>query len=291
MRYFIFMIVFFTSSCFSQKSYQIEFTHDKGGHIIVPLFVNGVEIQGVFDTGAQGSVITNEDASRLGIIRSADSIALWAPFFHNSSSKVLKSVAETVVVGQIESRNKVSFNITSKLGNLAWWGYDIIDQYCWLFDFKTNRATISTESLAINTDGFVAIPYQKEDSTYITSIKIDSLIINRLMIDSGISWIKYQNEKYSIGLFLAKTQNNNNPITVAPRKKEDISKITDMHFPFSADTIGNSTIPLYRGIFALWDREKHHNVLSLNGHISLCYGIGYRYMYIDTKNQIIYLKK
>lgn len=44
---------------------NIKITHDKVGHIIVPLVINGIEVDGIFDTGSVASTLSVKDANKV----------------------------------------------------------------------------------------------------------------------------------------------------------------------------------------------------------------------------------
>lgn len=59
--------------------------------------------------------------------------------------------------------------------------------------------------------------------------------------------------------------------------------------PFENDLTNHSNIPIL-GVFTLSDRKKHHDFSIINGAIALCYAREYSQMYIDMKNNSVYLK-
>lgn len=293
MRLLIILTIVLLTSCSGEENCQVEFYHSKKGHIVVPLLVNGVEIKGVFDTGAPNTYFVKSDLKKTKLPLLGEKSQVWFTFLNDKPFDADRTEEVDVVIGKMKTPKKISITSTTDMDKgMTVWGNDIIDQFCWLFDFNVNTVTVSKDTIPITVNEFVRIPYHKNDNLNICSINLNGQIFDGLILDSGLIWAKHNGKEYSICLYLSERQNGKDSIGVAPQKKSLKFGKCNYSFPFFNDTINNTDIPIYCGLFALQDWNKGNDlVYKPNGYISLCYGLGYSMMYLDTRNQIVYLKK
>ena len=141
-KQYLFSLILISILCTQCKSVdyvEIPFKTSKVGHIIVPLKVNGVDINGVFDTGAQGSSISNSDFINTGLKLQPDSLLCEFPFLHKGKEFTLPvTKPKKIGIGKIRSKEKLAFTVQPDNLNISLWGNDVINQFCWYFNFKTH---------------------------------------------------------------------------------------------------------------------------------------------------------
>lgn len=292
-RLLIILSIILLASCSGKERCQVEFYHSKKGQIIVPLLINGVEIKGVFDTGAPNTYFIKSDLEKTKLPLLREKSRVWFPLLYDRPFDANRTEEVDVVIGKMKTPKKISIMSTTGIDKgMTVWGNDIIDQFCWLFDFNANTVTVSKDTIPITVNEFVRIPYHKNGNLNICSINLNGQTFDGLILDSGLIWAKHNGKEYSICLYLSERQNGKDSIGVAPQEKSLKFGKCNYSFPFLNDTINNTDIPIYCGLFALQNWNKENDlVYNPNGYISLCYGLGYSMMYLDTRNQIVYLKK
>lgn len=292
-EWWIFFNMILLLSCNTIDS-TIEITHDKVGYIIVPLVINGIEIDGIFDTGSVASTLSAKDVDKVGLKFSSDSVYTWFPYLQEKPilSKIGKNTH--VKIGKLRSEEAIAFSVPAN-NTLTIIGTDIIHQFNWLFDFENGNLVVSSKELAFDFNNSVKIPFEYKDGTMISSVSFKDIIIDHLMIDTGLPQVLFQDgSTTSIYLRLAKSLMNKQKIVVNKENessKTDSIRLTSVKkIPFENDSINHSNIPIFKGVFTLSDRKKHHDFSSINGAIALCYAREYSQMYIDMKNNTVYLK-
>ena len=292
-EWWIFLGMILLFSC-KTANYKTEITCDKVGHIIVPLVINGIKIDCIFDTGAVASTLSVKDADKTKLEFSSDSVYIWFPYLQKKPilSKIGKNTR--VKIWKLWSEKTIVFSVPAN-NTLTIIGTDIIHQFNWLFDFENGDLIVSNKEIAFDLNSSVKIPFEYKNGTMISSVLFKDIIIDHLMIDTGLSWVQFQDGSItSAYLQLAKQLINNTNIVVdgknASSKNDSMRLTSAKKIPFENDVINNSNTPIFKGVFTLSDRKEYHDFSAINGAIALCYAQEYSQMYIDMKNNILYLK-
>lgn len=268
----------------------VKFTTDQVGHIIVPLVINDSVVYGIFDTGSQKSVIEESVRKRINLMITADSSK--ADFHHIYNDPILlpTTISTCLSMNNMELTAPIKFSVINTKNNINIWGNDIIDQANWLFDFRNNNLIMSQEPITFDMVGAVVIGYRSDHNLKFCSLYYDKYgFLENVLIDTGFAWSKKKSEFYSILLILpdsVKYDRNSNLKKYIQFINKRPDKI-DYKFPLVNYVYG---MPNYYGNVS-YDDMKIFDILSINGIMSLGYAQGYSYMYMDTKNKKIYLKK
>lgn len=294
LKLFLLFVILMMCSC--RKDYvTIKFMFNDVGHIVFPLSINDSLVYGIFDTGAQSSLIEKKEQNRIGLDTSAKKVYSFFP--HTGKNPVLfqKSIKTSVSICHMQLKNPIEFSIVDGEHNLSVWGNDIIDQCNWLFDFEKDELTISFKPITFDTNQCVSIKYRDQLNLKFCSLYCKGIgLLDNVMIDSGASWTYIVNDSafYSICLSLPdslkdkrKRNSNLRQYTELENHKSDT---IDYYFPL-VNLLYHSLL-IYEGCKYYSDNALF-DIVSMNGILSLCYAQGYSYMYLNTTDKIIYLKR
>lgn len=301
----IFCIFIFTlqiMSCNSQ-SVIVPFQCNDKGQLCVTIHINKKPVTGIFDTGAQISSIRLNDSEEAGISLSNKSINALYPAITQDTclSKVYNSTH--IEIGGINTIKAIDFINTPEIVNQTIIGFDIINQFCWLFDFKTMRLTLSNDPLNFNKDSCIILPYTIDDYNMICTINIGNrvqlnkvksnsyIILDRISIDTGahntavvhgdtISNILTISNEISLGRFTYNDINIEELVIIPQNKKYNMLSQT-----------ANSNIPYFSGYINISKQYQWYRKFNFDGILTLGEKSNYSQIYFDTKSQIIYLKK
>lgn len=281
------------------------FRYDDQGHILVKILINGVEIEGIFDTGSARSAITAEQMERVNLEYSNKTSDAIYSYYSDKTHNVHSSVKTSFFVNRLESPKRIIFSQTPENFNFTIWGNNIIHQFNWLFDFNSMALKISKNSIPFDKNDCVKIHYKTTRDGYILcslylpdniylednngnilqhKVKIDDICIDSgrggiLLLDSiYTSYLTIYNNLSSQKLIKNGTQLIN--CTILP--KDINTKLT--FIPINKDKTLEYNDPIY---FNHTDRPEK----NIKGLLSLGYNASYSKIYFDSVNSIIYLKK
>lgn len=295
------LILVIISAC-KVETTTVKFTADQSGHIIVPLVINDSIVYGIFDTGAPVSLLTEQDRIRTGLSFTDDSIryhfALDEEYLISKRTKKFK-----VLANNLRFKLPVNFYVhhLKHPAQHSTWGVDIIDQANWLFDYGNNNLTISTNPIPFDTTNTIVISYRNVDlevgNNKVCSLYSSTLgLLEDVLIDTGMMGLKINGVNHSILLFLPDSisyQRNPNLVKPQTLKNKNATNYdsVDHQFPLKNQTSG---VVYYQGRLTFIKGAKRlacFDVQAYSALLGLSYAQGYSYMYMDTKNKKIYLKK
>ena len=99
----------------------VSYTH----LIVFPLSINDSLVYGIFDTGAQSSLIERKEQNRIGLDTSAEKVYSFFP--HTGKNPVLfqKSIKTSVSICHMQLKNPIEFSIVDGEHNRSVWGKDV----------------------------------------------------------------------------------------------------------------------------------------------------------------------
>ena len=318
---YLLILLYLTTTACQEHVTIVKFFANEEGHLIVPLLINDSVVYGVFDTGAPGSRITEFERKRIDLTKTSDSTWHLTP---SISSDILHYMFQTiktnVSLNRIVLKKPVEFSIfdmdstyLSYIGTA--WGNNIIDQLNWLFDFTNNDLTVSDKPIHFDTTDCIIIHYRDDQGYKICTLYSKELgLLDHIFIDSGHGWavVKSADDtlninpkrsawtktkgggtgKYSIALMVpdpAQDERNSN-LRRFEQYEQYKSDSIDFHLPF-INVYDRNNISIYEGYIGYVKTYCIFDYMSINGLMNLCYATGYSYMYLDTYNKKIYLKK
>ena len=161
-------------------NYQTEFTTFKS-IIVLPIQINGVSKNFLFDTGADYSLIQRD--SIIGKIKSYNGAS-------KRKMKLGKEIVKSIKIGNVDFINTVALNgnliglkeQVSNFGGLI--GQPIIKKANWLIDYPNKTVEVSSKNLADSS--FETIKIKRDGVTPYTYISINETK-HKVMIDFGSS--------------------------------------------------------------------------------------------------------
>ena len=293
------VILILLLTCCENDTVVKDFYVTEVGHIYVPLQCNGVEMYGLFDTGAPCMVVVDSLFDRFELEKEDTTIQISFP---NTSSQWFRSTRSKpvyVYMDDLKARQKLSFFTKSNMITFSTpliLGLELIEQFHWLFDFTTMKVTISENELAFDAKNSVKLVYYKTDGLYICcDLKLNksirrredgNIILDKILIDTGGGAMEAMDTIFKTYLAVRNQVYNNSfywrdkeikDLVFLPNELEDIFLERD-----------SSSILEYNGF--TWIKEISDDS-TYNGRLSLGYIGIYKQMYINTDEQVIYLKK
>lgn len=300
--FYIFIFTLQIVSCSSQ-SVIVPFKCNSKGQIQVTLQINGKSVTGIFDTGAPISSIQLKDSENIGMTLSDKNIGVVYPAIVKESFFLPIYNSTYIKIGGLKTLKGISFTKAPEIFDQTIIGMDIINQFCWLFDFKTMQLTLSKNPLNFNTKNSIRIPYIFDEFNMICSINIGNkvqlnntesnsvIILEHILIDTGahntavvkgdtVSNVLTISNITSQGKFMYNGVDIEELIIIPRQKKYDM-------FSKRAD----SNIPYFSGYINISADYQWYTKFNFDGILTFGKQSNYSQIYFDTKNQIIYLKK
>lgn len=279
---------------------ELEFRYDSvNGSLLVPIKIDSVSHWFMFDTGSGASVITDPDLDKIGlkVNRRDSALAEWKRYSKKHFSYYTEPVS--MLIFDAPLKENVKFLADTTLG-LSFIGCDVINQFYWWFDLEEFNVKISNTNFTI--DGlkdWIQIPFKivkykgmkvdlKIGSRWIKNFTFDTGHAKKEGIDSADVIINacFRNSREA-GKFHSKLDGKLQPTSfivdggfVANESRGGVWSIFDS-ININGYDFKNCIIATFKdeGIF---DESQKT--------ITLAFVRNFSQMYIDTSEQIIYLK-
>jgi hypothetical protein len=291
LRICVVLFVFIPISCKNtNKSTVCNLKYTNAGHILIPITIENKTIDFVFDTGSSSSLINIDDTANLDL-----SLV--------GGTQKVKTLYKEIECSITE---KKSFKINNTLSgaktqflmkNLNIAGVDIINLFCWHFDFKKQKVNIYKGNVDIMFDNYIELPYYWDGKYMLTSLTLNDYVKCNAFIDLGCSITnEYGDRACCVLRFFSKNSGETHKITekLSYNLKEfkrneilygDDKFITDI---FIYDSLKINNYIMSNCMIILNEYYKY----SKNDYplLTLDFFKQFEQMYIDTEHYTIYLK-
>ncbi|MDR3286286.1 MAG: hypothetical protein LBT27_02430 [Prevotellaceae bacterium] len=283
-------------SCKENTTTTFPFTYGKYGHIIIPVCIADTVINFAFDTGASlSSIDIRNKPSKLKLTDSCVEVSMLLNIMKKDKVKIAENI--NIKFNKTVLANNVTFTvydtIIENIDTVNLIGMNVIKQFFWHFDFANKTVTISKSPLAIpkysHTLSYSLSPY---DSNINMSKINDSIYI--LNFDTGYTLNHEDSTKNIVAdtnviiVYIAKKYENIKAFANG-LKRNDLTKYYNSYqiyfdsIKINKNWYKDKIIATYE-IPVLPDFYDKKLIFTLN------FFKQFEQMYIDTKEQIIYLK-
>ncbi len=257
-------------------------------------------------------MLLEEEAADAGLKRSGEGIDLAFPGLGIDSigSEIYRPVY--VRFGDLRSPKKISCSKSPKEVGMTIFGLDVINQFCWLFDFQRMEVTISADTIPFDNTRCVKIPYtiggenmlcpivlgkviQWEQSRSLPDrpgVVIDEnnrLIVNDILIDTGAHGFTMIRDSLIPNVLMMPNElpggkfkiggNYLDHAVLIPHAKDSSLFYNDGQSP-----------PQFSGYIDFSKDFAGHLRYGYNGILPLGKQSNYSQIYFDTRRRAIYLK-
>lgn len=296
----------------TQQAVKLPFECNHRGQMYVTLTVNQKKISGVFDTGAAVSIIHEEKVVEVNLKESGEVREMIFPGL--GIDTVLAKLCSPVHVffNELRTSQKISFYTSPKEVGMTIFGLDLIQQFCWLFDFEQMKVTIAPDTICFEAANCIPIPYKIEDFNMLCSINLgrfiqiepqlnqsdtsgaytdenNRLIVNNILIDTGAHGFQMIRDSLIPNVLTLPDEIPGYKFKVGDEYVDESSFIPeDKNYQLFFND--NSSPPRYSGYFNFSKSFASYIQHGYNGILPLGKQSNYSQIYFDTKNQVIYLR-
>lgn len=186
MKYILLVIIsLFTYSC--ARVSELKLLESENYLTIIPVEIGDSVYSFIWDTGSQNSYVDKALVERLGLKSTGDSVPVRA---HTDTiySSIVKSV--DFGIGDFEFTSDMlvgASGVYGKYNGLI--GCDIINKFCWLFDFENQTVRMSDQHIeASSQDAALRLDLEFEPlQVAVCPVMINDSVIQRYLFDSALS--------------------------------------------------------------------------------------------------------
>lgn len=292
--YYFIIFILMTISCQRQQCIEINFKYDNESKmLLIPVIIDSSTHMFNFDTGAAGSIIADSNALGVKINKKDSAIIVWSILDKKIPAYYTFPQSHFI----LPLKRKVKFLIEPNMGRSVI-GTDIIKQLYWWFDLEKKRLKVSNKRFEIDpSNKWLKIPYKYVKGAMAIDVVInDSIKMGEYIFDTGAG----RNSADHVPVILM------HELKTSKQGEAIESKINKTNITWT-QIINDGFDNNRGGVFVCYDtinilgHHFYHCAISIqrNDHMNAKDGLKlvtlgfirqFSQMYLDTRNNMIYLK-